>query len=301
MCKSLWIVLVVLVALTMPLSASAAAPLLYVASANTNSINAVATDGSRTTIVTGLSWPHGLAQRSDGVFFVSTYGSGTAGTGAVSRITSGVATPIATGLDWPYSMTFDTANNLYVSEIDVTDSQWGKVLKITPDGTVSTFARHVGNGAGDLAFDAYGNLFVCSYSGGTVSKILPNGTVVSPFFATGLSDPDGMVFDSAGNMYVSNYNIGTVSRIDAHGTVSTFASGFSGPAGLGFDADGNLYVSNYQGSTISRVTPDLVKTTFASGLGGPSDIVMAFSVPEPASLGLLSAAVGALLLRRRRR
>jgi sugar lactone lactonase YvrE len=299
MAKTLWIVLVVLVALAMPLSAWGASPVLYVTDANVGAITAVAANGARTIIATGLNQPHGLVQRSDGVFFVSTWGSGNAGSGAVSSVSNGVVNPIATGLDWPYSMTMDTANNIYVSEIDVRDNQWGKVLKIAPDGTMSNFATHVGNGAGDLAFDANGNLFVCSYSGGTISKILPDGTVVSPFFATGLSEPDGMAFDAAGNLYVSNFNIGTVSKVDSNGVVSLYASGFSGPAGLGFDSEGNLYVSNYSNSTITKVTPMLVKSTFAYNLGGPSDIVMA--VPEPVSLGFLSLGAGALLLRRRRR
>ena len=187
----------------------------------------------------------------------------------------------------------------------------GTVSKVTPAGTVTTFASGFNDPVG-LAFDAAGNLYVANCRQRTrCSKVTPAGevsTFASGFddpvglafdaagnlyvanleqqhgergdargagvstFATGLNDPDGLAFDAAGNLYVANAGNNTVSEVTPAGAVTTFASGFNDPDGLAFDAAGNLYVANGGNNTVSEVTPAGVVSTFASGFDDPAGL-----------------------------
>src|SRR5690349_9680074 len=94
------------------------------------------------------------------------------------------------------------AQNLFVS---VNDAGGGKILEFSPDGVQSTFASGL-MGAGALAFDSAGNLFVADVSvdsngmtSGTIYKFTPAG--VRSTFALGLTSPTGLAFDEAGNLF----------------------------------------------------------------------------------------------------
>lgn len=202
----------------------------------------------------------------------------------------------------PVLMAVDSSGNLYVAQQAGTT-----VNKITPGGSVSTFATGLSGPTG-LAFDTSGNLYVANYnngSGTTVSKITPGGSVST--FATGLSAPVGMAFDSSGNLYVANYNNGTVSKITPGGSVSTFCSNPSAPdpQGLAFDNEGNLYVCWGYGQMKEYNSSGALVQTFT---GFDNAVGIAFApaaVPEPGAFVLVGAAgalaLGVYCLRRRRK
>src|SRR5207244_12220371 len=103
--------------------------------------------------------------------------------------------------------------------------------------------------AGNLAFDAAGNLFVGA--GHSVFKYAPDGTKST--FATGLRYPLGLCFDGNGNLFVSD-GAGTdpkgqrsILKFGPYGKKSTFVTGISS-VGMAFDRSGNLFVS--QGASI---------------------------------------------------
>ncbi len=176
-------------------------------------------------------------------------------------------------------------------------------VSLSPVPTFSTFAS-TSHPAG-LAFDASGNLYTASQSGGTVTKITPAGAVST--FASGLSSPYGVTFDNSGNLYVpSNGAIikitpagtqttfasgfgatpqfltfdpggtylyaqnggNTIDRVNvATGAVTVFATGFSSVNGMAFSANGTLYVADFSANKIDQVTPAGVVSTFVSGNG----------------------------------
>ncbi|MFA5403382.1 MAG: T9SS type A sorting domain-containing protein [Ignavibacteria bacterium] len=192
------------------------------------------------------------------ILLIGVFDSGTVFTQTVSTFLSG------SGLNGPDGFAIDTTGNLYVAN-------WGggsgnNVLKITPGGTVTTFATGF-NAPDGLVFDANGYLYVSNYASGIISKVSPSG--VSTVFATGLINPSALAFDSQGNLYVSNYGGNTVSKITPAGVVSTFATGFNAPLGLAFDSEWNLYVSNYNSGVINKVNPSGVVTVFASISNSP--------------------------------
>lgn len=154
----------------------------------------------------------------------------------------------------------------------VANSSLNTILRISPQGTVSTFvAGGLLSSPSGLAFDNAGNLFVSNYAWinqAAILKITPDGTV-STFAAIG-GGGSGLAFKSDGNLFAVSYAYGNIWQITPDGTVTTFASGggIAAPTSLAFDSADNLFVSN-QGyanaaPTISRITQQGSISTFWS-------------------------------------
>ncbi len=135
-----------------------------------------------------FSGPRGLAIDSSGNVFVSERSAnrirkitpaGVVSTFSGSSGTIGADGPVSTvTFSGPQGMTFDSAGNLYVTELS-----GHRVRKITPGGTVSTIAGSgtSGNADGepgtvsspmDVCVDSAGNLYVTLFGGDTVRKIV---------------------------------------------------------------------------------------------------------------------------------
>ena len=124
----------------------------------------------------------------------------------------------------PSSVAVDSSGNVYVA-----DSGNNRIRKITPEGTVSTFAGR-GRGYKDatgtaaqfygpsgVAVDTSGNLYVADSGNNRIRKITPEGTVSTLAGsgewgykdATGTAaqfyHPHGVAVDSSGNVYVAEY------------------------------------------------------------------------------------------------
>jgi hypothetical protein len=110
--------------------------------------------------------------------------------------------------------------NLYVAEegtFDAPSLNAENILKIAPDGTVSTYATGL-NKLADLVFDSAGNLYALElYTGqaapgasaigtGMVVKVVP-GSAPQPV-VTSLTFPTGMTFRPDGTLYISNVGFG---------------------------------------------------------------------------------------------
>ena len=191
--------------------------------------------------------PWGLALDSQGNLYVSDQSnqlirkitpSGVvtnyAGKLGVSGAANGAATSAT--FSYPAGMAMDAAGNLYVS-----DSNNNLVRKITPGGTVSTFAGVTGPSA----------IF---------------------------SNPQGMTIDAAGNLYITDFNDQVICKITPAGVVSTIAgtvgsagnqdgtgtaASFTNPQNITIDAVGNLYVSSAY-APLRKITPAGVVTTIGS-------------------------------------
>lgn len=192
----------------------------------------------------------------------------------------------------PYFLAFDSATNLYVSD------HFNHVIrKITPAGTVSTFAGGGGlfNRPAGLAFDPAGNLYVVDSHNHVLRFVTPGGLVLTLAgapgdgrFNNGPADqarfyfPSDLAVDAVGNTYVADAGGYMIRKLTPGGTVSTVAgayrqlgfndgtgsaASFTEPSGIRLDADGSLLVGDSGNHLVRRVTPAGAVSTLG-GAGG---------------------------------
>lgn len=141
-----------------------------------------------------------------------------------------------------------------------------------------------------IAFGPDGDLYVATSSAscvsgkcsGSVYQYQYNGassaSLVSSF-ASGITDPTGIVFGPDGNLYVSSSTGNDVLKFNgplngAPGLLGNYA-GISDPQGLAFGPDGNLYVANHSG-TIEKLSGttvgSILNPAYANGLSSPTGV-----------------------------
>jgi streptogramin lyase len=146
-------------------------------------------------------------------------------------------------LSVPYGVCSDKSGNIYVA-----DSRNHRIRKISPSGTVTTFA------------------------GSGVAGYIDGQGITANF-----NEPQGICCDPNGNIYVADYNNGRVRKITPSGYVSTYAGSgvsggldgvginaqFNGLRGICSDNNGNIYVADFWSSIIRKINTNQVVTTIA--------------------------------------
>ncbi len=162
----------------------------------------------------------------------------------------------------PSGMAIDHNNTMYV-----TDSQHGRIIKITVDGATEVLLAGEETKGGTfgpnaLAFDRENRLFLSNAATYSVLKVSPDGTTEA--FNTEVDFPVDIAFDENGALLVAQLGSDTVDRIGPGGAREPYVTGINNPNGLAFSPDGNLYICNaVKGeSGIYRVLDDGTIETF---------------------------------------
>ena len=174
--------------------------------------------------------------------------------------------------EFPEGLAVDRQGNIYVGMAPT-----GEIKKVTPQGTVSTFANLPKPGGGfmlGMEFDTAGRLYVAMASSDPethgIWRVSPDGGDVELFAALETEGfPNVVTFDQAGDLYVSDTVGGGVWKIDKQGVVRSWIvdpllAGISpvvnplgipfGANGLAFDSgDANLYVAVTEHGRIVRI------------------------------------------------
>lgn len=219
--------------------------------------DAAVTDSNGTIFITDQS--NHIIRKITPEGIVSTY----AGTGSIGSNDGDGATA---SFYYPAGIAVDSDNNLYIADFGN-----HKVRKITPDGTVSTFA-------------------------GTGVAGAQEGSALSATF-NGLT---GVAIDSENNLFVADYYNNKIRKIDALGNVSTFAgtgtpgsndglpteATFNYPASISIDANDNLFLTDENNNKIRKISPDGSTTTYAGNgtVGSDEGMALTASFNHPTGL-----------------
>ena len=250
---------------------------LFITDVYTNSIRKITPDGTVTTLAGGTA---GFAD----------------GKGAAAQFVS------------PCGLAADAAGNIYVAD------GTSEIRKITPDGTVSTFAGQLysttekdGQGTAasfvspfGLGFDQSGNLYVADLEGNTIRKITPGGlvstiagsgkaqTVNGKGILASFQNPVCIAVDHNGNIYVGDSFAGTgqgeIRKITPDTTVTTIVMPETigvGVGGITFDNNGVLYISDPTDYRIQAFsTPgvlSIISNSSGSSVPGPNNTSVTLS------------------------
>lgn len=271
------------------LASDAAASLIYVANAGSNTIRKYDTaTNADVGLLANVSSPNGMVLHGGNLYVTSRY------SGTIVKVTPEGATSIfATTGGQPMGIAVDASGNFFVSNLDTNGIQ-----KVTPAGVVSNWSLESINGSYALAFDSTGALYASSDTAASIFKY--STSAVRTTFATGLSGIAGLAIDGSNNVYAARQSNNNIAKFTPAGAPSTYASStnFAGSAyGLAFDTDGTLLVTGYNspGRIVEVSTGGVATLMTTSNLNYATAVVV---VPEPASLGMV--VLGAGLLRRRR-
>jgi len=176
-------------------------------------------------------------------------------------------------LNKPYGLAVDLAGYLYIADLNN-----NRVRRVSPDGTINTYAGNGGPGSsGDggqatnaemlsprnVAVDAAGNLYISEFGGSRVRKVAPNGLISTaagtgiagyygdggPATAAQLCYPAGLALDRQGNLYIADSQNQRVRKILPGGQISTVLGGLGPyslftPVAVAVDLAGDLYVGD---------------------------------------------------------
>jgi len=201
------------------------------------------------------------------------------------------ASPLQATFADPFGVVVAADGTIYISD----SGDNNRIRKITPDGSVETFAgdgreayadgpglQAAFNTPSGLAIDAEENIYVADTGNNRIRKITPQGVVSTiagdgtagykdgPASQAQFDGPIGVAVDNAGRVYVADSYNDRVRLISPNGQVTTVAGAkgpgyadgqsatalFDTPCGVAVSADGSLLIADTGNHRLRRITAD---------------------------------------------
>lgn len=210
----------------------------------------------------------------------------------------------------PFGVAITAEGTIYVADA----GESNRIRKITPDGTITTFAGGSEgfsdglttaasfNTPSGLALDAHGNLFVADTGNNRIRKITPDGQVSTvagdgtadyldgPAAQARFNGPIGVAVDARGNVYVADTYNDRIRMISPDGQVSTVAGAgtpgyadgnagtalFDTPCGVAVLTNGSIVVADTGNDRLRKITPDGNVITLNQDLSNPIGVALSY-------------------------
>jgi sugar lactone lactonase YvrE len=221
-------------------------------------------------------------QRAPGHLYVSDFGSSSILEFATAKgKPAGSPSNSITGLNGPISIAFDTAGNLYESDLGS-----GTIQVFAPGASGNATPLRTLNSPGGyaIAVDANGYLYVDSgFSDVYVYAPGASGNAAPSFDINDLSSATSLAVAPNGDLYIADWGVNGALVYSTPETNPTLAGEFvdaslEGPIGIAFD-EGEMYVVDSGNSAVKAystfigpVTPDRVITSKNPSLQSPTDV-----------------------------
>ncbi|MNR75292.1 Serine/threonine-protein kinase PknD [compost metagenome] len=215
-----------------------------------------------------------------------------AGTGTYGAMgDGGIAT--RANLASPDDVVVDSSGNIYIA-----DSNNNRVRKVTPGGTITTFAGTGTAGfSGDggqaknaqlnnprgLAVDASDNLYIADTGNNRIRKVAVDGTITT-IAGTGLSEnpvdgtlataaplksPMQLAFDNSGNLYITSTT--QINRVTLDGKIAMVPGSLVNfPTDLVVDGNGNVYIAYAFQNKVMKLASGTMTTVAGTGVEASS-------------------------------
>jgi trimeric autotransporter adhesin len=210
--------------------------------------------GATTPVVSGFSFPHGIARDRAGDIFVADSGNNAveeivAVNGMVSAASQAI--PVGGGFNSPNAVAVDGAGDVFVA--DFGNNAVKEIVAV--NGVVSAASQviPVGSGFSDptgVAVDSAGNVFVVEQMSSAVEEIVAVNGVVSAVsqvipVGSGFSDPQGVAVDNSGNLFVADDGNNAVKEVVAiSGGTVLLSNSFTNPTSVTVDGAGDVFVTD---------------------------------------------------------
>ena len=158
-------------------------------------------------------------------------------------------------------------------------------------GTAGSGNGQVLNGAGGVAVDSAGNVYVTDLGNHRVEKFTSGGSFISTWGGSGtgngqFSGPEGIAIDSTDNIYIADTGNHRIQKFNTSGafvtkwgTNGTGDGQFDTPWGVSVDGLGDVYVADTNNNRIQKFSPTgtFISSCGTSGTGngefsGPQDV-----------------------------
>jgi sugar lactone lactonase YvrE len=182
----------------------------------------------------------------------------------------GVQTTLATGLVDPRGIAVDGNGNVYVADFGD-----GKIVKITPSGTKSTFAT-IGSPL-SLAIDGAGTLYTVGTYGSYTDSVplaISRSGVVSYAGGNSTDSPFGVAVDGAGDLFLADIMDHNVyENSPTFGELAPVTGGFT-PSQVAADGWGSLFIVDSDDWLVWKHTQSGAWSTVGSGYNRPQGLAV---------------------------